>query len=151
MLTRLRALVPIWPELLLVAFSALMGASVAIGVSTYLHPSHPAAPIAAEAPPAVNQRFTDLGQLYLPQLGTAYASAWEDGAKDLDAGKEIPAALDTVAHAWTAARTELYGRVVTPELAKVVPEGVKDSDVTPAERAAMAAAWRGLARGLKPQ
>jgi hypothetical protein len=38
--------------------------------------------------------------------------------------------------------------VFTPEFSRIVAESTKDSDVTPAERAALAAAWRGLSLGL---
>jgi len=89
------------------------------------------------------------GPAYLPQLGKAYAAAWDQGAKGLDSGPGISAALDTVAQTWTVNRTEIYDKLLTPELAKIVPESVKDSEVTSAERAAMAAPWRGFALGLK--
>ena len=85
---------------------------------------------------------------YLPQLGQAYAAAWEEGAKQLEAGRDISAAIDAVAKSWSANRTQLYDHVLTPEFSKIVVESVKDSDVTPAERSAMVAAWRGLAVGL---
>ena len=44
----------------------------------------------------------------------------------------------------------LFDQVITPQFAKIVSESVKDSEVTQAERAALAAAWRGLASGLTP-
>jgi hypothetical protein len=97
---------------------------------------------------ARDARFAALGRAYLPRLGKAYSSAWEDGAKALEAGKGVSAALEIVSQSWSANRTKLYDEMLTPELAKIVAESVKDSDVTPSERAAMAAAWRGLSLGL---
>lgn len=126
--------------------SSLLGGIVAIGVSDRFRPAVGAV---GEAPPPFDQRYVALGQAYLPQLGEAYASAWDEGAKALDAGKTIPSAVDTVGQAWTANRTALYDKVLTPELAKIVPEDLKDSAVTPAQRAAMAAGWRGFAIGLR--
>ncbi len=107
-------------------------------------PHHPA-PV---PPPPRNVRFVALGRAYLPQLGVAYAAAWEEGAKQLEAGGDISDAVDTVAKSWSANRVQLYNHVLTPEFSKIVVESVKDSDVTPVERSAMAAAWRGLAAGL---
>ena len=88
------------------------------------------------------------GKAYLPQLGKAYAAAWEEGAKQLEAGQSITAALEAVSKTWSANRTQLYDHVFTPEFSRIVAESVKDADVTPAERAALAAAWRGLSLGL---
>jgi hypothetical protein len=129
-----------------VGLSGVLGGALAIGVSDWLRPAdgHADAP-----PPPHDRRFVSLGRSYLPRLGGAYADAWDQGAHALDSGQTISAALDTVARSWTSNRTEIYDTLLTPELVKLVPESVKDSDVTPAERAALAAAWRGLALGLK--
>jgi hypothetical protein len=144
--TRLWSLVPSRRALLTVTLSSVLGGAVAIGVSNWLQtPDRPT----GNLQPPYDRRYVSLGQAYLPQLGHAYAIAWEQGAKALDSGQGISAALDTVAQSWTANRTEVYDKLLTPELAKIVPESVKDSDVNSAERAAMAAAWRGFALGLK--
>ena len=95
-----------------------------------------------------NAEFVALGRAYLPQLGKAYAAAWEEGAKQLEAGGGIAASLDAVSQTWLSNRTQLYDRVLTPEFAKILPESVEDAEVTPQERSAMAAAWRGLSLGL---
>ena len=100
--------------------------------------------------PAVDARFVAIGHAYPQQLAKAYAAAWDQGAKQLDAGATVSAALDAVGKAWTSKRTELYDQVVTPALSAILPESTADADVTPAERAALAAAFRGLARGLSP-
>jgi hypothetical protein len=144
-LNRLYVLVPTRRTLLTVVLSSVVGASLAITVSFWFDgPFKPApGPVAPR-----DARFVTLGKAYLPQLGRAYASAWEDGAKQLEAGKDISAAIDAVAKSWSANRTQLYDHLLTPEFSKIVVESVKDSDVTPVERSAMVAAWRGLAVGL---
>jgi hypothetical protein len=125
--------------------SSVLGGALAIGVSDWLRMAEDPT---GNPPPPHDARFVSLGRSYLPLLGKAYAAAWDQGAQALDSGKGISTALDTVSQAWTANRTEIYDKLVTPELAKIIPESVKDSDVTPAERSAMAAAWRGFALGL---
>jgi len=44
----------------------------------------------------------------------------------------------------------MYDAIITPWLARVVPESIRDADITPGERKALAAAFRGLAKGLSP-
>jgi len=100
--------------------------------------------------PTIDAGFVAIGKAYVPRLGAAYAEAWTKGAEQLDAGSSPPAALAVVASTWQIARTDLFNEVVQPELAKIVPESTLDADVTAAERAALAAAMRGLARGLSP-
>ena len=125
--------------------SRLAGAALAIAVSAWIKSPHK--PVPNPGPPH-DPRFVALGKAYLPQLGMAYAAAWEEGAKQLEAGKSITAALDAVSKTWSSNRTQLYDHVFTPEFSRIVAESVKDADVTPAERAALAAAWRGLSLGL---
>ena len=123
----------------------MAGAALAIAVTAWTKiPSKPA----PNPGPPHDPRFVLLGTAYLPQLGKAYAAAWEEGAKQLEAGQSITAALDTVSKSWSSSRTQLYDHVFTPEFSRIVAESVKDSDVTPAERAALASAWRGLSLGL---
>jgi hypothetical protein len=100
------------------------------------------------AQPSRDAHLAAVGRAYLPQLGRAYAEAWNQGAVALDSGQPVSAALDLVAKNWTAGRTAVFDKLVAPEFAKIVPESIKDSDVTPKERAALAAAWRGFAVGL---
>jgi hypothetical protein len=144
-LNRLYLLFPSLRTLLTVVLSSVVGAGVVIAASLWLDAHHNPAP--GPVPPR-DVRFVALGKAYLPQLGLAYAAAWEDGAKQLEAGKDISAAIDAVAKSWSANRTQLYDHLLTPEFSKIVVESVKDSDVTPAERSAMVAAWRGLAVGM---
>jgi hypothetical protein len=144
-LIRLYSLFPSRRTLLTVVLSSALGAGLAIMASDWLGLVR--GPNADPVQPR-NARFVALGKTYLPKLGKAYAAAWEDGAKQLEAGGDISAAIDAVAKSWSSNRTKLYDNVLTPELSKIVVESVKDSDVTPAERSAMVAAWRGLADGL---
>ena len=148
LLTRLWSLFPSRRTLVTVALSSVLGGALAIGVSDWLAPSDGANGSPQSRRAGIDRRYVSLGRAYLPQLGKAYAAAWDQGAKALDSGQGISAALDAVAQSWTVNRTEVYDKLLTPELAKIVSESVKDSDVTPAERAALAAAWRGFARGL---
>lgn len=144
-LNRLWSLLPTWRALLTVLLSSLVGAALAIAVSTWAQV--PGKPTPNPGPPH-DPRFIALGKAYLPQLGKAYAAAWEEGAKQLEAGKGIAAALDVVSSTWSSKRSQLYDHVFTPEFSRIVAESVKDADVTPQERAALAAAWRGLSLGL---
>jgi hypothetical protein len=136
------AVIPSRRTLLTVALSSLLGGAVAISIITWL--GRPAGP---PLPPH-DPNFVRVGRAYLPGLGKAYAAAWEEGAKSLEAGQPLSAAVASVGKAWEASRTQLFDQLATPEFAKIVPESQKDADVTPAQRAAMAAAWRGLALGL---
>ncbi len=100
--------------------------------------------------PPSDARFLVIGKAYLPQLGAAYADAFTVGAAHLEDGEPVSDALDAISKAWSANRLSLYDKTLSPEFTKILPESVRDEDVTPAERAALAAAWRGLALGLKP-
>jgi hypothetical protein len=128
-----------------VLVSSLAGVALTVGVSKWVETSRQPAP---NPGPLHDARFVTLGKAYLPQLGKSYAQAWDEGAKQLDAGKSIAEALDAVSKKWSSSRTQLYDHVFTPEFSRIVAESVKDADVTPAERAALAAAWRGLSLGL---
>ena len=125
--------------------SSLAGAALTVAV--FYWGQLPGTPAPKPGPPH-DPRFVTLGKAYLPQLGKAYAAAWAEGANQLDAGKGITAALDAVSKTWSTNRTQLYDHVFTPEFSRIVAESVKDADVTSEERAALAAAWRGLSLGL---
>jgi hypothetical protein len=145
LLNRLFLLLPSRRTLLTILVSSVAGAALAIAVSAWIKLPNKPAP---NPRPPHDPRFVTLGKVYLPQLGKAYATAWDEGAKQLEVGQSIAAALDTVSKTWSANRTQLYDQVFTPEFSRIVAESVKDSDVTPPERAALAAAWRGLSLGL---
>lgn len=138
----IRDLIPSTRTLLTVALSSLLGGTVAIGLSARF--GEPAGP---PAPPS-DPHFVKVGRAYLPGLGKAYAAAWEEGAKMLDVGQPLSAAIAAVGKAWDANRTQIFDQMATPEFAKIIPESQKDADLTPQQRAAMAAAWRGFASGL---
>ena len=138
----LRDAIPSVRTLLTIGLSGLLGGVVAIGVTVWLG--------AFDAPPgpATDPHFVKAGRAYLPELGKAYAAAWEEGARCLDAGQPLTAAITAVGKAWDANRVQLFDRLASPEFIRIIPESSKDADVTPQQRAAMAAAWRGFASGL---
>jgi hypothetical protein len=143
---------PIWAvlpsrrTLLTVALSSLFGGALAVGITAWMH--HAAGTTPSPQPP-YDPRFVAFGRAYVAELGKAYAGAWDEGAKSLDAGQVLSTALKAVAQTWRTNRTQLFDRIVTPELGKLVPETTNDADVTIQERAAMSAAWRGFALGLR--
>ena len=140
------AMFPKRGTLFTIVLSGLFGAILAVGFSAWLW--SPEGPSPSPSPPH-DPHFAKLGHTYLPELGKAYAKAWEDGAKVLDAGQNLTTALNTVAEAWSTNRTQIFDKIVTPEFGKVIAESKKDADITPLERSAIAAAWRGFAIGLK--
>jgi hypothetical protein len=140
------AVVPSRRTLFTIVISSLLGGALALGISTWLR--SPSGPTPSPQPPH-DPHFVSIGQSYITALGKSYASAWDEGAKGLDTGQDLSAALDAVAKAWSTNRTQLFDQMVTPEFGKLIPEMTKDADVTPQERAAMAAAWRGFALGLR--
>jgi hypothetical protein len=115
------------------------GGVIGFGVQAWINHRVPDSPDAT---------FVTIGQAYKTELAKVYAHAWEEGAKSLDAGAAPGAALDGVAKSWDGGRVDLFEKVVTPEFSKVVPEGRPDKELTAADRAKLAAAWRGFAKGL---
>jgi hypothetical protein len=109
----------------------------------------PVQALVVSAAPAIDQHFVELGRSYRPDLENAYARAWDDGATALESGRGLNEALEVVSQAWAVNRLDAYNRRLTPELAKIVPEGKDHTVLGPAEIARMAAAWRGLAVGLR--
>jgi hypothetical protein len=138
------AWLPTGRALLSVIASALAGGIVTLGGWLWLQSHGGAKPQELSR----DRHFVALGRAYVQDLGQACAGAWNDGASALDSGQPVSAALDRVGKNWTSSRTALFDKLVAPEFAKIVPESIKDSDVTPTERAALAAAWRGFAAGL---
>jgi hypothetical protein len=146
LINRIWAMLPRRSTLATVVLSSLLGGVLAIGISTWMW--SPGGPAPSPLPPH-DPHFVPLGRAYLLELGRAYAMAWEDGAKGLETGQNLSVALSAVAKAWGTNRIQLFDQMATPEFRKLVAESKKDADVTAEERAAMAAAWRGFALGLK--
>jgi hypothetical protein len=144
-LQRLSAFLPSPRTLFTVVFSSILGGAVSLAVFAWIIP-HGSSP---KPVPPHDPRFVTLGRGYLSGLGIAYAGAWEDGATLLDSGQGLSTALDTIKKSWAANRAQLFDHVVTPEFAKLIPEATKDADVPPQTRAALSAAWRGFAMGLR--
>lgn len=139
---RIRAMVPQRSTTPIVILSSLIGGGLSVAISMAVLSPRPSAP-------PHDSRFVRLGRMYLPALGDAYAAAWEEGAGRLDGGEGLTRSLEAVARAWSISRTRLFDRMVTPEFDGLVAASKRDAEVTPRERAAMAAAWRGFAAGLR--
>lgn len=90
-----------------------------------------------------------IGRTYVSALGDVYAGAWIDGAEALEAGKPVADALGVVAGSWQSGRVALFDKAVAPAFAKIIPENTADADVAIPQKAALAAAWRSFATGLK--
>lgn len=122
--------------------------NVMVGIYLYrngfdIHPAPAPAPAHA-----VDARFVKIGESYRTALGKAYAKAWGDGATMLDSGQPLSTAIAAVGKSWEANRSQAFDQAATPEFEKIIPATTKDADITPAQRSAMAAAWRGFAAGL---
>jgi len=126
-----------------VMLSSFLGGCIAIAVSACLDP--------ARGQPTYDADFARLGREYPAALGRQYAAAWEAGALRLECGDDLSKAIAVVGREWDGNRAMLFDRTITTEFAKIVPEAQHDADVTPSQRAAMARAWRGFARGLRGQ
>jgi hypothetical protein len=92
--------------------------------------------------------FESVGQEYASSLPEACGSAWVAGARDLDRGSTVSASLLHVAKLWDEARKASFNELVAPKLAEIVPEASAEKEISPAQRRALAAAWRGFAAGL---
>ena len=92
--------------------------------------------------------FESVGQQYAASLPEACGAAWVAGARDLDRGSTVSASLLHVAKLWDEARKASFNELVAPKLAEIVPEASTEKEVSPAQRRALAAAWRGFAAGL---
>jgi hypothetical protein len=132
---------------LVVAVSAGLGAGLTVAAPT-LERWLGVSDLSAPPEPVLDSRFVTLGKTYLPELGKAYATAWNEGAKSLEAGQPVAEALKSVSQSWDSGRVQLFDRLITPELAKIVADGKPESDVKADNRQALAKAWRGFAAGL---
>jgi hypothetical protein len=88
-----------------------------------------------------------IGRAYAPQLLETYAAAWEKGATQVAAGLSSADVAATFGPDWQKARTDLFNRVLKPELNRVLPEGAPIADQ--AQRDAVAKLWRDVATGLR--
>lgn len=89
-----------------------------------------------------------IGRAYPKALGAVYAEAWRQGADALESGRGVNESLTLVAETWAAGRTALFDRAVARSFAAVVPEGKPDAEVSPSDKAALAAIWRAFSAGL---
>ena len=107
-----------------------------------------AAVIWLDAASPISGQIESAGRAYPHQLGVAYAAAWEDGARMLDAGQPIEKALGQVKTTWDKGRTEAFTSTVSPLFSRVLPEGTPEKDITAEDRQRLARAWLEFARGL---
>ncbi|MGC8643448.1 MAG: hypothetical protein ACP5XB_26625 [Isosphaeraceae bacterium] len=133
--------------LLLVLASAAVGAGLSAGIPPLAKWLEASKPTPAPAP-LVDKTLIPLGRNYLAALGQEYAAAWIAGAKALESGQSVSSALKSVAQSWDQGRSQLFDRLLSPEFTKIIPDGQPDASTKPADRQAMAQAWRGLAAGL---
>ena len=78
------------------------------------------------------------GKTYLPELSRAYAAAWNEGAKVLESGQLVTAALKSVRQSWDSGQVQLFDRLVTPEFSKFVAENQPKAEAKPTDLAALA-------------
>ena len=107
-----------------------------------------AAVIWFDAASPISGQIESAGRAYPHQLGVAYAAAWEDGAKMLDAGQPVEKALGQAKTTWDKGRTEAFTSTVSPLFARILPEGTPEKDITAEDRQRLARAWLEFARGL---
>jgi hypothetical protein len=93
--------------------------------------------------------FVAAGKAYGKVLAPTYAATWKSYAADIRAGKTFTESTKTFADNWKTNRDAIYKKYIIPELSKVMPDGTPDDQVTPAQRAALAAAADDLAKGLE--
>lgn len=134
-------------DFLLVALLSQMGSIVALGVGLWLGGFSLGGPDSA---PSVDKSFIPIARAYKDVILDSYAAAWTVAADEVAAGKPVAEALAGVRPSWESARTPEYKAKVSPAFSAIVAEGVPDSEVSPIQRAALAAAFRGFAKGLKP-
>ncbi len=144
--------------LLTVLVSVVMSGATSIamhGAAPVPTPAPTPAPTPLPIPPPLplpvvpDSALVAIGKAQAAAMGPAYAEAWEDGAKLLDAGQPLSMALKQVGTSWSAGRLALFDASIQPALHKIVPEATKDADFTPAQRVALSAAWKSLAKGLR--
>ena len=83
-------------------------------------------------------RFIPLGKTYLPELSRVYATAWNEGAKALESGQPVTAALKSVGQSRDSGQVQLFDRLVTPEFSKFVAENQPEAEAKPTDLAALA-------------
>jgi hypothetical protein len=132
---------------LTILVSGAAGSFITFSIFTWLLPFL-SAPTPVPLHP-YDPKFVAIGSTYLTQLGNAYARAWQQGAASLDSGSGLSTAIDNVKQAWETNRLKLFDEVATPAFNHLVPQDTKDTDLTASARAALAAAWRGFAKGLQ--
>jgi len=88
-----------------------------------------------------------LGREYAPVLASTYADAWVAAARVIEGGGSVAHAQEVLQQTWKEARVRAFRSRVDPAFSRVLAEGAEPADA--AERARVAALWRGFAAGLK--
>jgi hypothetical protein len=127
---------------------AITAALVGSGITYHVIQASGGHAAAASTPKVLADPIAATAQTYGRNLLKVYAAAWRDGARKLDGGSSLEAAINQVSTSWTTGRTAIYATAITPILAKAVPEGTPDADQTAPQKQAAAAAFRSIADGL---
>jgi len=96
--------------------------------------------VKARASSLLDVRFIPLGKTYLPELSRVSAAAWNEGAKALESGQPVTAALKSVGQSRDSGQVQLFDRLVTPEFSKFVAENQPEAEAKPTDLAALARA-----------
>lgn len=97
-----------------------------------------------------DRALVPIGRAYAGIVLSTYATAWNQAADGIATGKPVADSLAALKTAWEAERAKQYQATVSPSFWAIVPENAAEASITPAQRAALAAAFRGFAKGVAP-
>ena len=106
------------------------------------HPNPNPGPV----PPGPFSTWTQSGREYRADLATAAASALEDAAKAIRAGKPIAEAKETSVNGFRSRSQVAFDARFRDQLKAVLPEGTEPSE---SQRQALSGAFEGIAAGLR--
>lgn len=119
-----------------------------LAVGVWIGRRAPDAP--SPAPAAYDKALVPIGRAYAGVVLSTYATAWNQAADAVASGKPVSDSLAALRTAWEAERTKQYQAAVSPAFWAIVPENATEESITPTQRAALAAAFRGFAKGVGP-
>lgn len=88
-----------------------------------------------------------LGRKFAGSVGSSLGDAWSAAAETLEQGKTVAEAQTVLQAHWQDARARMFAAEVSPEFARVLPEGSEPT--SPIQRATVVKLWRDFAAGLK--
>ena len=97
--------------------------------------------------PAVVVNGKVLGRKFAGPVASAFGDAWAVAANTLEQGKSVNEAQAALQARWQDGRAQAFATMVTPEFAKILPEGTEPA--TPLQRGEVVKLWRDFAAGLK--